>query len=238
MLEERKESSMKNVIWQRRDSLALLVIPLELTLGWLANKTSLDDAPYLAAVVPFALKFLSVALMLFLFHDLFRTDWKLYKQHLWQKLLFSAAGVAVVYFLLASARWLTGHVQSFASSMDSITGGLPYGLYLLASASPLLAPITEETVFRHVLFYRWKDSPPLRVVSCLVSAILFGAVHLNNFGGNLLATVPYMVIGLYYNLLYYFTKNIWTTTVIHLIFNFIQSLLPALLIPLLLAINS
>ncbi|MDR3151145.1 MAG: CPBP family intramembrane metalloprotease [Candidatus Peribacteria bacterium] len=59
---------------------------------------------------------------------------------------------------------------------------------------------------------------------------MFGIVHLNNFGGSLLLTVPFMVTGVYFALIYYFTKNIWYSISIHFISNFALSALPAIFV--------
>jgi membrane protease YdiL (CAAX protease family) len=138
--------------------------------------------------------------------------------------------------VLSGVRWLAGIAQS-AEVWDEITGGIPFGLFLLAASAPVLAPITEEIVFRHVLFYKFRGRPVLCALMCVCSAVLFGAIHYNNFDGDLFLTVPYMAIAVIYNLLYLFSKNIWTSTMTHLIFNFSQSLLPAMLIPLIVMLN-
>lgn len=135
-----------------------------------------------------------------------------------------------MYFILAGVRGLAGIPQS-AGIMQEVTGGLPYGIFLIAAATPILAPLTEEVVFRHVLFYKFKNKLPLRVIMCLFSAFLFGAIHISNFGGELFLTVPYMVVGLVYNLIYYFSKNIWASITVHFMFNAVQSVIPVLILP-------
>ncbi len=176
---------------------------------------------------------LSILIIVMLFRDLLADNWRRFRKRLWLKLLICVGLAAGMTFVLSGVRTLAGIAQS-AEVMDAVTGGLPFGLFLLAAFTPVLAPVTEEIVFRHVLFYKFKEKIWPWALMCLVSAFLFGAVHLNNFGGNLLLTVPYMAIGCVYNLLYYFSRNVWIPITVHLIYNFAQSVIPAVMIPFLL----
>ncbi|HBU12359.1 MAG TPA: hypothetical protein DEB31_06425 [Clostridiales bacterium] len=221
---------MNNINWRKRDTLALFVIPLEFLLGWLFVTFVHINNPNISALIPFIAKLISLVLIIILFHELLASDGRDFKKRLWLKLLICLGIAFLMRFVLSGVRGLL-HIPQSAETLKMLTGGLPYGLFLLASFTPVLAPITEEVVFRHVLFYKFKDSRVLRVIMCIVSAFAFGAIHFNNFSGNLLLTVPYMVIALLYNLIYYFTGNIWYSTTIHLIFNFSQSVIPALSLP-------
>lgn len=221
--------------WTFRHFLALLVIPLEFLLGWLSSTyfiPAINPAgnPAVPAVISFSLKLLSLILIIILFHHLLASDWRSFKKRLWLKLLICIAAAFVMRYVLTGMRMLMGIPQA-AEALRTLTGGLPYGLFLLAAFTPVLAPVTEEVVFRHVLFYSFREKRFLYVLMCFVSAFLFGAIHYNNFGGNLLLTVPYMVVALLYNLVYHFTGNIWYTIVIHTAFNFMQSVIPALQLP-------
>ena len=222
------------VEWKTKDILTLFVIPLELGLGYLLASLLSGASTLVQSLAPFGLKILSLLLIILFNQDLLSESWGRFTRKLWLKLLFCIAAAFSMYFILSAVRSLVGIAQS-AETMKSITGGLPYGVFLLLSFTPVLAPVTEEVVFRHALFYKFKEQPLWRILMCLVSSFLFGAVHLGNFGGNLKLTVPYMLIGLLYNLIYYFSKNIWTSITIHLLFNFAQSVLPALLIPFLIS---
>jgi membrane protease YdiL (CAAX protease family) len=222
------------VEWKIRDTLALLVIPLELGLAYILVTALSGSGMIVQALLPFCLKLFSLVLIAFLYHSLLTEHWKRFTKQLWLKLLCCVAGAALMYFALSGVRSLAGIAQS-ADIMQSITDGLPYGIFLLASFTPVLAPVTEEVVFRHVLFGKFWEHKIWLVIMCLVSAFLFGTVHLGNFGGRLWLTTPYMAIGLLYNLIYYFSKNIWYSVIIHLMFNFAQSVIPTLLIPFLIA---
>jgi membrane protease YdiL (CAAX protease family) len=78
------------------------------------------------------------------------------------------------------------------------------------------------------LFFKFLKHKFLVPILLIVSSFLFWVIHLNNFGGNLLLTVPFMVTGVYFALIYYFTKNIWYSISIHFISNFALSVLPTI----------
>jgi membrane protease YdiL (CAAX protease family) len=63
----------------------------------------------------------------------------------------------------------------------------------------------------------------------VLSAILFGLVHWNNFDGNIVAMIPYMAVGAWYALIYYWSRNIWQNILTHFLFDFIQFLSALLL---------
>ena len=223
--------------WKYRDTIALLVIPMELLLGWLLSKTPLMNYRMLAACIPFLLKAISMSAIILLYRKLLADDWRLFKKRLWLKLLVCIGLAVGMTFVLSGVRSLVGIAQS-AEALEAVTGGLPFGLFLLTAFTPVLAPVTEEIVFRHVLFYKFKEQKSLCVLMCIGSAFSFGVIHYNNFGGNLMLTVPYMAIACIYNLLYLFTKNVWASTMTHLIFNFSQSVIPAMMLPIIIFFNA
>lgn len=223
---------MHTVNWTRRDTIALLVIPAEFLISSLLLKIIPTDS-YVAALIPLALNVAAFFFLLHLYKDFFTTEWQRFRsEHFARRLLLCFLGTLVVYALLLGTRSVINQSQA-ASVLAEATGGVPYPLVLIASLGPLFAPLTEELIFRHLLFYKFRDNTLLLVVMCLVSAFLFGAIHYNNFGGNLALTIPYMIVALSYNLIYYFSKNIFFTMTIHFFFNTIQSLLPTLALPIL-----
>lgn len=45
-----------------------------------------------------------------------------------------------------------------------------------------------------------------------------------NFDGNVIAMIPYMLVGAWYALIYFFSKNIWQNILTHFLFDVIQFL--------------
>lgn len=107
---------------------------------------------------------------------------------------------------------------------------------LLASLSPIGLAFVEDTVFRHTLLVRpaifWRVGTAGKALLVLLNAFLFGASHFFAFHGSLLSTVPYMVVGLFFSLVYLWRRNLWLVLVAHMVFNsapFFASLLIVLL---------
>jgi membrane protease YdiL (CAAX protease family) len=101
---------------------------------------------------------------------------------------------------------------------------------MVGSLPPIIAPFLEELTFRHLLFYKFHKVKILYFVFFIVSSFLFGAMHLNNFQGDFLLTIPYMLVAVFLALVYAKTKNIWYPLGIHFVFNLTNSLLPTILL--------
>ncbi|MFV5770202.1 CPBP family intramembrane glutamic endopeptidase [Pediococcus acidilactici] len=58
----------------------------------------------------------------------------------------------------------------------------------------------------------------------ILSSVLFGLIHWNNFNGDLLQMIPYMFVGAGFAVIYYKSQNIWQNIMTHFFFDFIQVL--------------
>ena len=56
----------------------------------------------------------------------------------------------------------------------------------------------------------------------LLSSFLFGLAHWNNFNGDIFKMIPYMVVGAWFAIIYYKSKNIWQNIMTHFFFDFLQ----------------
>ncbi|GAK48316.1 hypothetical protein LOSG293_250070 [Secundilactobacillus oryzae JCM 18671] len=138
------------------------------------------------------------------------------------KVLLAIGGVIVSYGILIVVRLAlkaTGLTAMETSGVDVLsiqteTTGL------IASLTVLMAPFTEELVFRHVLFFQWRHRGALTWLMFVVSSILFGLAHWNNFNGEVIQMIPYMAVGAWYALIYYWSKNIWQAIATHFLFDF------------------
>jgi membrane protease YdiL (CAAX protease family) len=89
----------------------------------------------------------------------------------------------------------------------------PVMLSLMITLATLVAPITEELLFRAGLFRFMRTRSP-RWVALLVPAILFGALHMN------LASFPQLVVlALVFSVAYERTGNIGVPILAHCLFN-------------------
>lgn len=202
---------------------ALLIVPLELLIGAAVAKLPTSQ---LIKVLLSTLVFLAGFIVaISLYHDVLAAEWQIFKRRWFIKLLLAVGGVIVSYAILAGARFVltsTGLAASTNSadllSIQSATVGL------VGSLTVLMAPFSEEIIFRHVLFYQWKNRGIFTWLMFIISSVLFGLAHWNNFDGNVIAMIPYMLVGAWYALIYFFSKNIWQNILTHFLFDVIQFL--------------
>lgn len=163
--------------------------------------------------------------MLFLFHDFLGQEWQGFKAKFWRNILLTI----ILYFgaiaVLSVARiGLKSLAGDFGDSPES-----SLLLTFLTALVPFIAPFAEELTFRYLLFGKIRPRA-FKFVMFFVSAILFGLIHILNFYGQILQTVPYMFVGAYFALIYQFTKNIWNSIMVHWIFNSINSVVPVIVL--------
>ena len=89
----------------------------------------------------------------------------------------------------------------------------PSFLALMTAFAVLVAPVTEELVFRFGIFRYARGRLP-HWAALLIPAILFGALHLN-----LASFAPLVMLGLVFSLAYERTGHIGTSMVAHALFN-------------------
>lgn len=210
----------------------LLVIPLELMIGdLLFPLLKIDQNPkvsLLASTILFVSGFL---VMLYLFHDFLRAQWQVYRQKLFRHLLISIVLVIGAFLILNIVRGLIPSNLLQQRNTTAVDSGpsLNASWAVLAALTPFIAPLAEELTFRYLLFGKIANKA-LRFVMLFGQGILFGLVHWNNFNGNIYAMIPYMVLGIYFGLIYWFFKNIWGSIMVHWMLNTMNSMLPALLL--------
>ncbi|MDR0299981.1 MAG: CPBP family intramembrane metalloprotease [Streptococcaceae bacterium] len=205
----------------RKKLIIVALIPIvELFLGEVLGKV-----PNLMIRLPLALLlfFTGMLLAIYLYRDVLKKDWQIFKKRLWLKLLIALALMFATQFLLwlvrqgmMSLNLIPKATESASLSFDLQTTMLSF----LPTLLPLMAPFVEEIIFRHALFYQWKNRGALTWVMFGLSAILFGLVHWNNFQGNVMQMIPYMFSGAFFALIYYRSKNIWMNISTHFLFNF------------------
>ncbi|UGB37530.1 CPBP family intramembrane glutamic endopeptidase [Frateuria soli] len=125
-----------------------------------------------------------------------------------------AAGV-LLFSAVVGALWLLGSYH--------IVGTNPDAHWLLAALTVGLgAGIGEEIMFRGVL-YRTVEEGLGSWAALLISALFFGAVHLNNPGATLWAGLAIAIeAGILFGLIYLVTRSLWICMGLHAAWNFVQ----------------
>lgn len=209
----------------KKELATLLIIPLELILGWLLSLTGWTSLPVIGQLLAFGIFFLGFLAAILLNRKFLKVSWQLYKEKLFKNFMWSVL-FAVIFGVIQQVG--RGLVQP--ASIDGnlfTTTVLPT---LIGAAIPMMAPFAEELVFRHILFFKWTHSRAMTIVMLFVSSILFGLAHFNNFQGQLIYTLPLMAGGFVFALFYYWKKNIWFSLMAHFIYNTAFSFIPAVIV--------
>ena len=129
-------------------------------------------------------------------------------------LLISLPVLTAVSFAWQGVLRLAGIVAEKQDLIDLFANAKSPGLlaYMIALAT-VIAPITEELLFRGGLFRYARTRLP-RWAALLVPALLFGALH-----ANLASFAPLVALGIIFSLAYERTGRIGTTIVAHGLFN-------------------
>lgn len=197
--------------------------------GIAINTFAITD-PTVMTAYQFLMPAVLAAVLLTAYGPLLASHWRAFRARLGRNLVIVLGSVITLHVLLFLVRLPAGDlfdkgpIEPRAAPVEAMTAtGLPMLLLtLLASFGPVLVAFVEDTVYRHTLLARipvWDRGIMLRASVVVANAVVFGAMHVFAFGGSLLATVPYMVIGLAMNLLFLWTKNLWVVLGSHIVFN-------------------
>lgn len=220
----RSTSEVRVSVSPVKSLIAVLLILAELAIGTTISRLSNQTLKTTLVVALAAVVFLIVV---WLYRDVLGQSWAGYRAHLFRNLVLNIVYVVILYVLIAAVRrglpLITGaSMATSAGSMLSMQTVQAASVGVLASITVLMAPFTEEIVFRHVLFYQWKGHRIFMLLMFFVSSIAFGLVHWNNFNGDMMQMIPYMFAGAFFALIYYFSKNIWQNIMTHFFFDFVQ----------------
>ena len=159
-----------------------------------------------------------IILSLTIFNDLFRDNFKIFKENIktyFNNLIGTVGKFYVIYFLIAMVTVFLAKVDT--SVNQSNVEALP--IWYSFPLAVIYAPIVEESLFRGCI-RRFIKNDKLFIV---VSAITFGLLHtlfteLNIFNAIVLA-IPYMTIGGFLAYLYTKTNNMFTNMSFHAFHN-------------------
>ncbi|MCY9807107.1 type II CAAX endopeptidase family protein [Lentilactobacillus senioris] len=166
--------------------------------------------------------FLTVFLVLiWMYRDILKADWKLYRQHIWRNLFLALLALIITKLVLDAVRWEISQMGMAVNSGIIMPASVSVNnIQIISSLTPFLAPFSEEIVFRGTLFYQWTNSKVLGLIMFIISSIAFGLAHWNNFGGQIILMVPYMFMGAFYAFIYWRSNNIWHSIMAHILFDF------------------
>lgn len=115
---------------------------------------------------------------------------------------------------------LSGQLANNEENVRNLLNTTPIIAFLMTA---ILAPITEELVFRKAFLSVFKD----KWAFVLISGIIFGSLHvvlsLDSIF-QLLYLLPYCSLGIAFSYMYYETKNIMVPIIIHMVHNSLLSI--------------
>lgn len=165
------------------------------------------------------------------------------------KSLFASASVIFAYILLyrkyekreiteLSSKRLIRNISIgilIGTALQCLTIGVIYifgnmELISINSFSTILTPfsvafsvaIFEEILLRGIIF-RITEEKLGSHISLLISAIVFGGVHLLNPGSTLISSTCIGIVGFIFGALYIYGRNLWLPIAVHFSWNFVQS---------------
>ncbi|MCL6231751.1 CPBP family intramembrane glutamic endopeptidase [Acinetobacter amyesii] len=228
----RAESFPTHISWQWRDTFALCILPLILLNSYLLDQffgvsaqVALGDSIFRGIL------FIAVC---WLYKTMLYTHWQKYKQAFWRSSLLVVVGAVVLQVVISFTRSLLPVGESIEKESTIDPNTIAFFSLLIISLGPLFTALLEDIIFRYTLLQKLFVQPWLwRVILVLLNSILFGLIHYHNFDGDLIATISFMAAGLFLNLIYLWTRNIWHVLLIHFVNNAVLSLGGVILLKLL-----
>lgn len=112
----------------------------------------------------------------------------------------------------------SSYIKELLNELNQTDASSLYATIVTAISASFIAPIVEEFMFRGVILNRLKIKIGVKK-AVLLSSILFGMIHCE------VGIFSAIVWGICMSLIYLKTKNIFVTSAIHMINNFIASVL-------------
>ena len=132
----------------------------------------------------------------------------------WTELLIGMAVGAVLIGVTILVLWLLGYYQ--------VTGTNSPAILTRASVIGIVSAFTEEVIFRAIV-YRISEEALGTWLALLVSALVFGLVHLASPGATVFTSVAIALeAGLLLAAMYTWTRRLWMSVGAHFAWNFMQ----------------
>lgn len=169
-------------------------------------------------------------LILFYFKDI-KNDIKKFKENKSELLEIGFKIWVIGLILMASSNVIINKISpnEIANNEESIRSMISVSPYLMLINTAILAPIVEELVFRKSFRTVFKNN----LLFVIVSGIVFGGLHVVLSIENVydyLYLIPYCSLGISLSYMYYKTDNICIPIIMHMIHNFIITVMNILVV--------
>jgi len=217
----RAETLPTSFIWHRRDSVALLAVPALFAAGWLGSLLTQD--PAVGTTVDTSVRIALFVVLAVANRELLARHWRAFWAAPWRSIGVVLAGLVVIQIVISA---LGNALRPFVDTLpveQAQATSLTFAVMLFASFNPVVTALIEDFTYRHTLLLKFPVWNRFTIAAALTigNALVFGATHINNFGGQWLLTLSYAGAGLVMNLTYLWTRNIWHVLLMHGLNNFI-----------------
>lgn len=210
-----------NIQFDKRDFFALFIIPLIV----LANLVSfyLFENKTTIALVDTISRGILFLVVCFLYKKMLVHHWHKFNQARVSSYLLVILGAIVLQIVITLTRSLLPQVSNVVENKNDLNVNLAL---FIVSFGPVFTALLEDIIFRYTLLHKlFIPNLPIRILVIILNSIVFGLIHYYNFDGNVISTISFMAAGLFLNLIYIWTKNIWHVLLIHALNNFVLSTL-------------
>ncbi len=140
-------------------------------------------------------------------------------------MIVGALGVTSLYFALL--QWLAPRIPYVSQQLDDyqrISGSFTprVGIFWLILGISIMAPLTEELLFRGIVQGEFRRVMP-EPAAIVLQAVLFAAYHMQPVQSTY-ALIPGLLLGMAYA----WSRSIWVPILMHMTYNFLGSVVPVL----------
>lgn len=205
--------------WAKKDYFALLLVPLIFIVGLTMQYFSTNSL--LPAIIDTSLRLMMFVFLIIVYGKMLRQHWNKFKQAWKRSIALVIVGAVVLQIVISSVRsFLPMHGNSSETDIPSLIDPLTaspgmFAVLFYIVLGPIATALIEDIVFRYTLLGKVFQGSMFRKTCILIlNSILFGLVHYYNFG-SVIGTIPFMFAGLFLNIIYLWTRNIWHVLLIH-----------------------
>ena len=218
------ESFPQTIKWNFRDTFALLLIPIIFINTCIVGKIfpNIIDVSIADSIFR-GILFIAICV---LYKTMLVEHWKYFNKAKIKSYLLVFTGAIVLQVIISLTKSILPLGEgSQADDVSIDPNSIPFYTLFIVALGPLFMALIEDIIFRYTLLQKLFISNIIfRVVVILLNSILFGLIHYYNFDGNVIATISFMAAGLFLNLIYIWTRNIWHVLLIHFVNNAVLSL--------------
>ncbi|WP_110926743.1 CPBP family intramembrane glutamic endopeptidase [Bacillus massiliglaciei] len=210
-------------VWEKKDFMVLLLIPIIFLAGLISQHFSAGTV--WPVIIDTSVRLIMFIFLIAMYRPMLRKHWNRFARA-WKRSVLVILGGAVVLQVMISAirSFLPNQGNGAETDAPSLIDPLSaspemFALLFYIALGPIVTSLIEDTIFRYTLLGKiFRGGFFRKACIVLLNAILFGLVHYYNFG-SVMGTVPYMFAGLFLNLMYLWTRNIWHVLLIHAVNN-------------------